>query len=290
MRLLFFVKIKLRKVMGMLLSLTVERVLKSFGYRNSGAHFYPVPESSFYQNSRTWNAFVGLHNIPSNKYWLESKRHNRSVKDGELVPWITYPALSCLEKVDFTKLSCVEFGSGASTFWFAARCKDFVTFEFDRAYHSSLSVIPSMENLDLVESSGLLNYFNSADYAPDKYQLYIHKDLDNLGISKSALHVGSKVKGQDLIIKIRKEIANADFVFIDGGPRNFLIALAAEHLRSEALLVIDNSDLDYVQLGLEALKSEGFREIPFVGFGPLNPFQWQTSIFIKSLEPLDFLK
>ena len=290
MRLLFFIKRKLRVTMRRFLSFTVLLIFRRLGYRKSGAHFHAVPESSYYQDSKIWNAFVELHNIPSNKYWLESKRFNRSVKDGEPVPWITYPALSYLEKIDFSKLSCVEFGSGASTFWFASRCKDFATFEFDQAYCRLLSETPTMESVNLVESSGLLNYFNSADHDLDKYQLFIDMDLDNLKISMNSLNGGSKFTGQDLIIKIREEIAKADCVFIDGGPRNFLIALAAEQIRSEALLVIDNSDSDYVQLGLAALKSMGFREIPFVGYGPLNPYQWQTSIFIKSLTSLDFLK
>lgn len=276
--------------MGIFLSFVVTVLLKPFGYRKSGSLFQIVPESQNYQYSRTWNTFVGIHNIPSNKFWLESKAFNRSVKNGELVPWITYPALSYLEKVDFSKLSCVEFGSGASTFWFASRCKNFETFEFDEAYFRLLSENPTMEGINLVDASEVLNYFTRTNHDLEKYQLQITLDLDNLKVSQSSFNGSSKFKGGDLITKIREGIAKADCVFIDGGPRNFLIALAAEQLRSEALLVIDNSDSEYVQSGVSHLKSLGFREIPFVGYGPLNPYQWQTSIFIKSLEPLDFLK
>jgi predicted O-methyltransferase YrrM len=198
--------------------------------------------------------------------------------------------LSYLEKVDFSKLSCVEFGSGASTFWFASRCKNFETFEFDEAYFRLLSENPTMEGINLVDASEVLKYFTRTNHDLEKYQLQINLDLDNLKVSQSSFNGSSKFKGGDLITKIREGIAKADCVFIDGGPRNFLIALAAEQLRSEALLVIDNSDSEYVQSGVSHLKSLGFREIPFVGYGPLNPYQWQTSIFIKSLEPLDFLK
>ena len=228
--------------------------------------------------------------MPSNKYWLESKRFNQSVKDGESVPWITYPALSYLEKIDFTKLSCVEFGSGASTFWFAARCQNFKSFEFDSDYFRLLTEIPTLENAILVDSSGLINYLTKAEQDLDKYQTYLNRDLDNKDMGRTLPNVDGKLMGQNLVTKIRQEIASADCVFIDGGPRNFLIALAAELLKSEALLVIDNTDLDYLQLSLGALKSNGFREIPFVGFGPLNDYEWQTSIFIKSLEPLDLVK
>jgi len=287
---LFFVKSKLRAAMARFLSFAVVLLLKHFGYRKSGSLFHIVPESHYYQYTRTWNTFVGIHNIPSNKFWLESKAFNRSVKNGELVPWITYPALSYLEKVDFSNLSCVEFGSGASTFWFASRCKNFETFEFDEAYFRWLSENPAMEGVNCVDASGVLNYFTRTNHDLEKYQLQIDLDLDNLKVKQSSFNGSSECQGGYLITKIREEIAKADCVFIDGGPRNFLIALAAEQLRSEALLVIDNSDSEYVQSGVAQLKSLRFREIPFVGNGPLNPYQWQTSIFIKSLESLDFLK
>jgi hypothetical protein len=290
MNLVIFLKCKLRRVAKRFVSTQIQLVLKPFGYEKSGAHSSSVPQSHYYLNSTSLDAFVGLHRIPSNEYWLESKRFNQSVKNGESVPWITYPALSYLEKIDFTELSCVEFGSGASTFWFAARCQDFKSLEFDSDYYRLLTEIPTLKSTTLVDASGLINYLIKAGQNLDKYQIYIDRDLDNADTKKTPQNVDSKFNGENLVTKIRQEIASADCVFIDGGPRNFLIALAAELLKSEALLVIDNTDMDYLQLGLAVLKSEGFREIPFVGFGPLNNYEWQTSIFIKSLEPLDFLK
>ncbi len=272
------------------MSTQIQLVLKPLGYGKPGAHSTSVPQSHYYLNSKSWDAFVGLHRIPSNKYWIESKRFNRSVKDGESVPWITYPALSYLEKIDFTELSCVEFGSGASTLWFTARCQDFKSFEFDGAYYRLLTEIPTLESTTLVDASGLINYLIKAEQDLDRYQIYIDRDLDNEDARKTPPKADSKFNGENLVTKIRQEIASADCVFIDGGPRNFLIVLAAELLKNEALLVIDNTDMDYLQLGLAVLKSQGFREITFVGFGPLNNYEWQTSIFIKSLAPLDFLK
>jgi hypothetical protein len=283
-------KYKLRRLTYKFVSTQIQFFLKSFGYGKPVTHTNGMPQSHFYIHPKPWDAFAGLHKIPSNKYWLESKRCNQSVKDGESVPWVTYPALSFLEKIDFTDLSCVEFGSGASTFWFAARCRDIKSFEFDIAYYRLLTEIPTLESSILVDSSGLIDYLVKADQALDEYQIYIDRDLDHEYAGKTPSHVDGKIQVENLVIKIRQEIARADCVFIDGGPRNFLISLAAELLKDEALLVIDNTDLDYLELGLAALKSNGFKEIPFVGFGPLNDYEWQTSIFIKSLEPLDFLK
>jgi hypothetical protein len=290
MNLVIFFKLKLRQMAYGFVSYLIQLVLKPFGYGKPGGISNSVPQSHYYRHSNSWDAFRGLHKMPSNKYWLESKRFNQSVKDGECVPWITYPALSYLEKLDFTEKSLVEFGSGASTFWFAARCQNFKSFEFDNSYFRLLTEIPTLDSRILVDSSKLLNYLIKAEQDLDKYQIYIDRDLDNEDTRKTLSTADSKFLGENLVTRIREEIASADCIFIDGGPRNFLIALAAELLKKEALLVIDNTDMDYLQSGLAALKSKGFREIPFVGFGPLNNYEWQTSIFIKSLDPLDFLK
>lgn len=290
MNLVIFFKRKLRQMAYGFVSYLIPLVLRPFGYGKAGAISNIVPQSHNYLHSNSWDAFRGLHKMPSNKYWLESKRFNQSVKDGECVPWITYPALSYLEKLDFTEKRIVEFGSGASTFWFAARCQNFKSFEFDYSYFRLLTEIPTLDSTILVDSSRLIDYLIKAEQDQDKYQIYIDRDLDNEGTRKTLSTADSKFLGENLVTRIREEIASADCIFIDGGPRNFLIALAAELLKKEALLVIDNTDLDYLQLSLAALKSKGFREIPFVGFGPLNNYEWQTSIFIKSLDSLDFLK
>lgn len=290
MNLVIFFKLKLRQMAYGFVSYLIQLVLKPFGYGKPGGISNSVPQSHYYRDLNSWDAFRGLHKMLSNKYWLESKRFNQSVKDGEFVPWITYPALSYLEKLDFTEKSVVEFGSGASTFWFAARCQNFKSFEFDNSYFRLLTEIPTLDSRILVDSSRLINYLIKAEQDLDKYQIYIDRDLDNEDTRKTLSTADSKFLGENLVTRIREEIASADCIFIDGGPRNFLIALAAELLKKEALVVIDNTDMDYLQSGLAALKSKGFREIPFVGFGPLNNYEWQTSIFIKSLDPLDFLK
>lgn len=287
---MLLVKLEVHRAASRFLSFVISLILKPLGYGKPSQQSHPVPQSSYYKNVRALNVFIGLHGIPSNQNWLESKVANLSIKGGELVPWITYPSLSFLEKIDFTDLSCVEFGSGASTFWFASRCKEFVSFEFDSDYFNLLSKTSTSEFTNVTDASWLLYYCMKADHIQGQLRLCIEYDLDHLNIKDAHLIEVTEFSGGSMITKIRKKIETADIVFIDGGPRNFLIALAAHHLKSNALLVIDNTDQDYVQLGLQVLKGEGFREIPFTGIGPLNPYEWQTSIFIKSLEPLDFLR
>lgn len=41
--------------------------------------------------------------------------------DGSPLPWITYPAMDYLSRLDFSSAAVLEYGSGASSLWWAAR-------------------------------------------------------------------------------------------------------------------------------------------------------------------------
>ncbi len=92
------------------------------------------------------------------------------------------------------------------------------------------------------------------------------------------------------ILPITKEIVKtckfhfnkADLVIIDAEPRRTLICLAALLLNDHQILVVDNSDAASLQDAVLKLKESGFQEIPFLGLGPMNPYEWTTSIFFRS--------
>ena len=62
--------------------------------------------------------------------------------------------------------------------------------------------------------------------------------------------------------------------------------IASISMKPEAILIVDNSDIEYVQFGFASLREAGFVEIPFYGPDPLNPYERQTSIFVISLNAL----
>ncbi len=67
--------------------------------------------------------------------WLESAITGRALDgSGEPIPWITYPAIAFLETRDWQDIRVFEYGSGASTQWWAKRAKSVVSVEHDKAW------------------------------------------------------------------------------------------------------------------------------------------------------------
>ena len=73
------------------------------------------------------------------------------------------------------------------------------------------------------------------------------------------------------------EARKADFIFIDGGFPNTEIVTVG-NMRKETI-IIDNADQASLAYGLNFLKEIGYKEIPFHGLGPLNPYGFTASIF-----------
>lgn len=61
--------------------------------------------------------------------------------DGQPVPWITYPAMDFLDTLDLSEASVFEYGSGASTVWWAARARFVAAVEFDRTWHAKVCAL-----------------------------------------------------------------------------------------------------------------------------------------------------
>ena len=52
-------------------------------------------------------------------------------KKGDPIPWYTYPAIDFLLLRDYRDKNILEFGSGQSTLWWAARAKFVLSLEED---------------------------------------------------------------------------------------------------------------------------------------------------------------
>jgi hypothetical protein len=224
--------------------------------------------------------FFQLHNFATAKNWLESKRENCSMRNGEFIPWITYPALNFLEQINIRNMHVVEFGSGASTLYFSLKAKTITSFEFDSSYFSSAQDYFAKSSIVYIDASKLITSTDAIS-SLSKYRPFLHMDFKHRQIESTGLiSIDSST-----LNRIVKELSKADLVFVDGGPRSFLTCLIAEHVKS-ALILIDNSDSDYVRFAIPELRQAGFREIPFHGVGPLNKEEWQTSFFLRSLVDL----
>jgi len=76
---------------------------------------------------------------------------------------------------------------------------------------------------------------------------------------------------------VREPGIDYDIIVIDGVWRNECLRQALPCLREGGIVVLDNSDW-YVDVAA-SLRAEGFFQVDFNGFGPINAYCWTTSLF-----------
>jgi hypothetical protein len=77
-----------------------------------------------------------------------------------------------------------------------------------------------------------------------------------------------------------------DIIVIDGGKRVECMEFAWKALKSEGIIVWDNSDRDDFLAGIKFLRMHGFRELAFFGMTPIFFYRSKTSIIYRELNCL----
>jgi hypothetical protein len=89
-------------------------------------------------------------------------------REGEPVPWYTYPAVEFLNQLDLSDKVVFEYGSGNSTLFWAKRSRRVIAIENDPSWHAQIkSKLPSNVTYSLIQDTE--SYVNSvkAAGAPD---------------------------------------------------------------------------------------------------------------------------
>lgn len=176
--------------------------------------------------------------------WSESQKVKSSIgRDGHPIPWFTYPSIFFLEGRLHKDLNVFEYGSGNSTLWFQSRVASVVSIEHDEEW------------FEIVEKK-LKNLSNV------KYHL---KDLSSGAYSS-------------VILDFENEF---DVVVIDGRDRINCAKNALEALKETGVIIWDNSDRIEYQEGYDFLINNNFRRLDFQGLGPINSYDWCTSVFYR---------
>jgi hypothetical protein len=171
-----------------------------------------------------------------------SMKHEMSVgKDGQPVPWYSYPATEFLSCLDLSAASVFEYGSGNSSRWWLARCSKLVAVENDRSWFDQIRASISSPEFQYI-------FAEEADYA---------RQIDAFGAAFEVIIV-------DGVRRADCALAAIDHLKIFGGK----------------LLILDNSDW-YPSLVPHIRKSLGWVQADFHGFGPISRFTTTTSIFIN---------
>jgi hypothetical protein len=257
--------------------LLLSLVLDSLSRRSRRDRFLEkpgLPQSHFYPDD---SLARGLFDVSEDYLlysgWRNSRSQRRSVdRKGGALPWLTYPSIAFLERLDLSDKIVLEFGGGGSTVYFSRRSKHVITVELDELYLDSLRTL-NLGNVSFFEwpsppspptpSGDFLSSLSGLDRADASYE-------SNENIQR-VLTSASQLAGL---------VGSADLILIDGGPRTLYAEITARFAHDTAIVVIDNTDR-VVEKGLVDRFSENhFLEIPFKGLGPLNAYAWETTVLM----------
>ncbi len=176
--------------------------------------------------------------------WFESFKTLKSIdKEGNPIPWFSYPFIDFLTPRLTKDLVLFEFGSGSSTSFFAERVKQVISIEHNKEWFEIVNKTkPNNVELILTDSDlvdDYLNYFNELN---DK----------------------------------------VDIVIVDGLHRNECLINALEKLSENGVIVLDDSERQEYKKGIESVIGRGFKSLEFWGIAPTVLFKKCTMIFYKS--------
>ena len=176
--------------------------------------------------------------------WFASFDQRRSVdREGNPIPYITYPALEFLTRRIRPEMSVFEYGSGASTLWWASRVAEVIACEHNEEWYQEI-----------------------AAQAPSNVTL---------------LHVPLEYGGA-YCQTILRYASRFDVVVVDGRDRVRCAKNSLAALKSGGVILWDNSDREKYREGCQFLQDSGFRRIEFIGPTPLENQKSETSVFYRS--------
>ena len=165
-------------------------------------------------------------------------------KNGECIPWYTYPAIEYLEQFDFSKKTVFEYGSGNSTCWWAARSLAIKSVEHDVCWYEE-------------------NEKSYRKYSNLEYRLCEDKKLYVEELSKKYDVIIIDAQWRDLCVERAIEFLNdGGMIIIDDSQR---VQWLDEYRRAMEILQ----------------KDKHFIEIDFYGFAPLVAYTKVTTVFIS---------
>ncbi len=209
--------------------------------------------------------------------WLESVRQRKIQKQGKAVPWITFPAIEFISRLKLEAYKILEVGAGHSSLYWTRNCKSLITCETELNWYLLVSkCLDKFENHRIL----LLNE-NQKNTFPESIIKIIDNKRDEMDFEGESLQFINKFGGH--LFEVFSKNKDFDILFIDGVLRNFSCILGDFFAKKDSIIILDNAERHEYNFGKNFLLNQGWVEIPFVGLGPLNPYSWTTSIFLRNL-------
>lgn len=239
-----------------------------------------LPESHYFRGEDSLGSLNQIHKrYLKQTGWVESKNSNQSVRFGKFIPWTSYSFTHWIEKKNFKTSNILEFGSGASTMYWATKFARVLSIESD------LNWFEKMQSATIQIANVTVCNLWTDDSSSHQGEIYSKaKSVFEMDLKLfPELNLAFKNINFDLVYKCVQE---SSVFFVDGGPRNLYMYLLSEWVDDSAVIFVDNSDQLYTSEGRNLLTLREFKEIEFNSLGPLNHSATSTSIFIKNLNSL----
>lgn len=175
--------------------------------------------------------------------WFKSFNTKQSIdKDGNPIPWCTYPFIKFIEPRLNKNFNVFEFGGGNSTIWYAKRVNNIKAVEHDKKWVEYISLkMPG--NAEIIYRELTLN----GDYSREVLK------------NESKYHI----------------------IIIDGRDRNNCAKNAVNSLTTDGVIIFDNANLPDYKESMNLFQSEGFKRIDFIGLSPVTNHNNYTSVFYR---------
>jgi predicted O-methyltransferase YrrM len=218
------------------------------------------------------------------KGWLQSTELHESVNNEGPIPWYTYPFLKFLTTLVKPHHKVFEYGAGNSSLWLANHVSEVVTVEHDPIWyeHIQKKCNYKIELIQMDSQKNSKHYSVLNDF--DLFGLKPHLTPDNKINFKTGIIIEPFKSYAAEILNYK--IKTFDIIIIDGMARVLTTWLAIERIKKEGFIIFDNTDRDGYEDAFMLLKKNGYHRIDFWGTGPINPYEWCTSVFTKNIDIL----
>lgn len=166
-------------------------------------------------------------------------------RDGNPIPWYTYPAIEYLSQFDYHDKSIFEFGTGYSSMYWAKRAKKVISIEDKPEWFEKFS----------------------KEFKADNWQMR---------------YCDEKAGYEDMIFQDKEKY---DVIVVDGKRRAECAAAAVKVLNKGGMIILDDSDRintskEYYN-AVKNLREANLLQVDFYGFCPMNNYTKTTSIFFS---------
>ena len=176
--------------------------------------------------------------------WIEAFRKQLPIdKDGLPLPWVTYSFIDFISNRLSKTMDIFEYGSGNSTLWYAEKTNSVTSVENDKQWFKKIK--------------------NSM---PNNVQIYYEELVYGGKYSKFSENLEMKF----------------DIVIVDGRDRVNCMISAINSIKDGGIVVLDDSERESYQDGVEFLMKDGFKKIDFWGISPGLFYKKCTSVFYKN--------